>query len=170
MEPLEVEIRQVRPHEYQEAGRITALAYREFLPPGPSPGWEEYLASIADIGGRIDRTIVVVAVRDGRILGSATIEMDQVIGDDDDELPPATASLRMLGVDPEVRGGGVGRALVEATIEMARGRGKRVMILRTTPLMKAARALYESMGFQRDPSLDMTFPEVTVRGYRLDLI
>jgi GNAT superfamily N-acetyltransferase len=164
-----MEIREVRPHEYEEAGHITALAYREFLPPRPSPGWEEYLASVADVGGRIDRTIVLVAVKDGRILGSATIEMDEVIGDDDDELPADTACLRMLGVDPELRRGGVGRGLVEATIALARARGKREVILRTTPPMTAAQALYESMGFERDPSLDLTFPEVTARGYRLGL-
>ncbi len=75
----------------------------------------------------------------------------------------------MLGVDPNARRGGIGRALVEASMNAARARGKRVFILRTTSRMKAAHRLYESMGFQRDPTLDMSFPEVELIGYRIDL-
>ncbi|MDP8957555.1 MAG: GNAT family N-acetyltransferase [Actinomycetota bacterium] len=164
-----MEIRPVEPAEYQEAGRITALAYQEFVPPDPSPGWEEYLGSIADIAGRVDRTTVLVAVQDGRIVGSATIEIHRTIGDDDDELPPDVAALRMLGVDPTVRRAGIGRALVEASMDAARARGKRRFILRTTSRMKSAQRLYESMGFSRDRSLDMSFPEVELLGYRIDL-
>ena len=36
------EIREVRPEEYDEAGEVTALAYREFAPRN-DPDWEEYL-------------------------------------------------------------------------------------------------------------------------------
>ena len=164
-----MEIRPVQPGEYDEAGRVTALAYREFVPPNPSPGWLEYLDSIADIAGRIDRTTVLVAVEDGRIVGSATIEIDSTVGDDDRELPPDVAALRMLGVDPSVRRAGIGRALVEASMEAARARGKQRFILRTTSRMTSAQRLYDSMGFQRDPSLDMSFPDVELLGYRIDL-
>ena len=164
-----MEIRPVQPGEHEEAGRVTALAYQEFVPSDPSPGWVEYLDSIADIAGRADRTTVLVAVEDGRILGSATIEIDATIGDDDRELPPDVAALRMLGVDPAVRRSGIGRALVEASMDAARARGKRRFILRTTSRMTGAQRLYESMGFRRDPNLDMSFPEVDLLGYRIDL-
>ena len=165
----QVEIRPVEPGEYEEAGRVTALAYREFVPPEPSPGWVEYLGSIADIAGRVGRTTVLVAVQEGRIVGSATIEIDSTIGDDDHELPPDVAALRMLGVDPSIRRAGIGRALVEASMEAARERGKRRFILRTTSRMTSAHRLYESMGFHRDPALDMSFPDVDLFGYRIDL-
>ena len=126
-----MEIRQVRPEEYAEAGRVTALAYQEFAPPGDAD-WEAYLRVIADVAGRVDRTIVLVAVEDSKILGSATIEMDGTVGDDDVQLPSDVAALRMLGVDPAARGRGVGHALVQATIDRCRGRRKRELILRTT--------------------------------------
>jgi ribosomal protein S18 acetylase RimI-like enzyme len=164
-----VEIRPVEPAEYEEAGRVTARAYQEFVPPDPNPGWVEYLDSIADIAGRVDRTSVLVAAEDGRILGTATVEIDATIGDDDRDLPPDVAALRMLGVDPAVRRAGIGRALVEASMEAARARGKRRFILRTTSRMTSAQRLYESMGFRRDPGLDMSFPEVDLLGYRIDL-
>ena len=164
-----MEIREVLPEEYEDAGRIVTLAYSEFGD-REDEGWEEHLALVRDVAGRIDRTVVLVAVEDGRILGSATIELDGVIGDDDHEIPPGGAVLRMLGVDPELRRGGVGRALVQAVAGRARAAGRHTLVLRTTPPMTAAHSLYESMGFVRDESLDMPVYEAfDLLGYRLDL-
>ena len=165
-----VEIREARPEEYEEAGRVTALAYGEFAPPGHQ-GWEEYLGHIADVAGRAERTLVLVAVEGSRVLGSATLEVDdRTVGDDDASLPPDQASLRMLGVDPAARGRGVGRALVEGTIERARRLGKRTMVLRTTAPMATARALYDSMGFRPDPDRDVVMDDgFRLSAYRLEL-
>jgi ribosomal protein S18 acetylase RimI-like enzyme len=153
-----MEIREVRPEEYGEAGRVTALAYREFVPPGDSD-WEEYLGEIADVAGRAGLTTVLVAVEDGRILGTATLELDNKVPESDPQrvLEPDEAHLRMLGVDPAERGRGVGRALVEASIAVARKRGKRVFRLTTTRAMKVARAMYERMGFTATPERDRHF-------------
>ncbi|MGH2590130.1 MAG: hypothetical protein ACRDGW_04960, partial [Actinomycetota bacterium] len=76
-----MEVRAVRPEEYPEAGRVTALAYREFVEPGETD-WDDYLEEIADIGARAGRSNVVVAVQNGRIVGSATLELGQRIDDD----------------------------------------------------------------------------------------
>ena len=164
-----MEIREVLPNEFDEAGRLTALAYAEFADPD-DPGWREYLSMLADVRGRADRTIVLVAVQSGRIRGTATIEMDATIGDDDEVLSPEVACLRMLGVDPEARGRGLGRALVEACIERCRERGKRELILRTTDHMVTAKRLYVAMGFERADDLDkLADDELVLRGYRLML-
>jgi GNAT superfamily N-acetyltransferase len=164
-----MKIREVRPEENEAAGRVTALAYSEFAEPGDE-GWGQYLAVIADVAGRLDRTVVLVAVDGDRVVGSATIELDGVIGDDDEELPPDVACLRMLGVDPGARGKGAGRALVQAVIERCRAAGKRELILRTTPLMEVAAALYRSMGFRRDPERDMPVEDYfTLSAYSLAL-
>jgi ribosomal protein S18 acetylase RimI-like enzyme len=55
--------------------------------------------------------------------------------------------LAELYVAPEARGRGLGRALMEAAIELARGRGADHMDLGTGEQDVAARALYESLGF-----------------------
>jgi GNAT superfamily N-acetyltransferase len=164
-----VEVREVRAEEYDEAGRVVALAYSEFSGE-PDQGWDDHIALVRDVSGRVDRTVVLVAVEGSRVLGSATIELDGVIGDDDHELPPDGAVLRMVGVDPAARGMGVGRALVQAVADRARAAGRRVLILRTTPQMVAAHRLYASIGFVRDPSLDMpVYEDFDLLGYRLDL-
>jgi GNAT superfamily N-acetyltransferase len=157
-----VEIRSVRPDEYEAAGRVTADAYREFVPPN-DPDWDRYLAELADVGGRVDRTEVYVAVEDGVVRGCVTLELDRTVGDDDAELPRDVSCIRMLGVDPSARRNGYGRALIQYCIDRSRAAGKRLVILRTTDLMKAAQMLYLSMGFERDEERDMVFEN----GFRL---
>jgi ribosomal protein S18 acetylase RimI-like enzyme len=55
--------------------------------------------------------------------------------------------LAELYVAPARRGRGLGRALMEAAIELARERGAAWMDLGTSETDVAARALYESLGF-----------------------
>ena len=76
-----MEIREARPDEYVEAGNVLARAYAEFADSG-DPGWREHVELVRDVAGRVDRTVVLVAMEEGRILGSATIELRGVVGDD----------------------------------------------------------------------------------------
>jgi ribosomal protein S18 acetylase RimI-like enzyme len=146
-----IEIREARPEEHAEAGRVTAEAYREFVEPGDAL-WERYLEHIADVPGRADRTTVLVVVEDGRILGSATLELDGRIDEDEDgPLAPAEAHIRMLGIVEEARGRGLARALMADCEERARSHGAMVMTLNTTHRMPAAQLMYAALGYDRLP-------------------
>jgi ribosomal protein S18 acetylase RimI-like enzyme len=64
------------------------------------------------------------------------------------------AHLQELYVAPKLRGLGIGRALLEATLAVARGAGASWIDLGTSATDTAARALYESAGFsnrEREP-------------------
>jgi len=60
-----------------------------------------------------------------------------------------TGEMKRLFVRPEARKKGVGRQLAQAILESARGRGYQRVVLDTTPHMKEAIDLYESLGFQK---------------------
>jgi hypothetical protein len=93
-----VRMRPVRPEDYEEAGAVTALAYREFMP--PDADWGGYEKRLADVAGRATRALVLVADLDGTIAGTATLELDHRINPDSEQ-PPLEADeahLRMLGV------------------------------------------------------------------------
>ncbi len=159
---MALDIRPVRPEEYEEAGRVTADAYREYVRPSDDADWVAYLDHIADIADRAGRTVVLVAVEDGRVLGTVTLELDRRVAEGKDHheaepLPRHQAHIRMLGVDPEARGRGVGRALMDECVRVARDHGKTLMTLHTTERMKSARRMYEGMGFVRGP--DWRFSE-----------
>ncbi|MGH2677208.1 MAG: GNAT family N-acetyltransferase [Actinomycetota bacterium] len=149
---MAVEIRPVRPAEHREAGRVTASAYEVFAPGGASPN-ADYLARVADVAARADHALVLGAFEDGRALGTVTLELRGRIpgGHPRAPLEEDQANVRMLGVDPGVQRRGIGRRLMEASIEAARRAGKRRVTLETTEAMEAAQRLYESMGFARGP-------------------
>lgn len=147
---MTVRVRPVRPEEYDQAGAITALAYAELFSFGPGQaGWQRYLAEIADVAGRAGRTLVLAAVEDATVLGTATLELGARVGEEEAPLPADEAHLRMLGVHPDHRRRGIGRLLLEACIEEARRAGKTRFTLNTHPRMRAARRMYESQGFRR---------------------
>src|SRR3990172_12536910 len=112
-----MEIRRVRPEEYEEAGEVTALAYREHSRPGDD--WEEYFTRLREVGAREGAAIVLIAVDDGRILGTVTLELDERIegGHEREPLAPGEAHIRMLGVHPEARRRGGAKALMGRCIE-----------------------------------------------------
>ncbi len=154
---MAIEVRRAKPEEYGEAGRVTALAYREFARP-EDEDWHEYLNHIADVEGRADRTVVLIAVEEDRILGSVTLELEGRTEESDDHvLPPDQAHIRMLGVDPGARRRGVARMLMDACLAESRATGKRRLSLNTTQRMRAAQAMYEAMGFRRTE--DRVFPD-----------
>jgi GNAT superfamily N-acetyltransferase len=59
-----------------------------------------------------------------------------------------TVYLYSLWLDPRARGRGVGRALVSAAVDWARGERARAVTLRVNTHNVAARGVYEGLGFQ----------------------
>lgn len=157
-----MEIREATAEEHAEAGRVTAAAY-EGLVRDPS-----YLERIAAVADRAPRTVILVAVDDGTIVGSLTLELSRRVNPDDDPLEAHRAHIRMLGVAPDHQGRGIGKALMHDAEARARAAGKTEMTLHTTEPMAAARAMYVGLGYERSP--DDVLPDGSVlMGYRKEL-
>ncbi len=164
----EIQIREVLPDEYEDTGSLTQRAYAEYARPG-DPLWDSYFGMLADVARRAVFATVLVAVAGERIVGTATVELDRTI-EGTQGLQPGQANLRLLAVDPQARGRGVGRRLVEACVQVACRAGKEVATLHTTGQMVAAQRIYRSLGFRRDPSGDVELhPDLVLQAFRLPL-
>jgi ribosomal protein S18 acetylase RimI-like enzyme len=149
---MDIEIRAAEPTEYQAVGEITAQAYiqDELLAFGESD-W--YLGELRDVAKRAAAADVLVAVQDGRLLGTVTC-VPSTGGAMAELSRPGESEIRMLAVAPEARGRGAGQALVQACVDRARAAGDTGMVLSTQTVMRAAHRIYERLGFVRAPERD----------------
>jgi ribosomal protein S18 acetylase RimI-like enzyme len=161
-------LRDARPEERGAVATLVMEAYDEFRPYVDPAFVEGFMADLRDFESRSAHTQLIVAEGDGGISGAVTFFPDA--SRYGPGLPADWGAIRLLAVAPAARGSGLGRSLVAACIERAGARGSRAIVLHTTPFMQAARRLYEGMGFQRVPELDVELGAgVRVLGYRLPL-
>jgi GNAT superfamily N-acetyltransferase len=167
-----VVIRDAQEGELDEIADLMVGAYREYASLMPAQAWRLYAQDIAAVASRVGHSHLIVCEQGGGLAGAVTF------------YPPGSgpwwprewAGFRLLAVSADRRGTGVGRALVAETIERARALGAPALGIHTTPWMRAAMALYDSLGFVRDPRFDfepgITLPDgslARVDCYRLDL-
>lgn len=132
----------LRPHGPGDMGwivhRHAVLYAREY-------GWNNsFEALVAEIAAKFIREYdprfehCWIAERDGAILGSVTLVRQSA----------RVAKLRLLYVEAEARGLGLGRRLVDECERFARERGYRKIVLWTHSVLASARQIYEKAGYR----------------------
>jgi len=127
------------------AGDLGWVIHRQALLYAREYDWDwRYEALAADILGKFvadfdpAREHAWVAEQDGRIVGSIFLMRSD---------NPAVGKLRLLYVEPDARGLGLGRMLVAACVDRARDIGYRTLSLWTNDVLVSARRIYEAAGF-----------------------
>lgn len=132
----------LRPHRPGDMGKVISLhgsLYHDMF------GWDEtFEALVAEISADFirdfnpDRAFSVIAEMSGEFVGSAfVVEADDTV-----------CKLRMMIVDQQAQGTGLGRALLDECLRFARRKGYRKMTLWTNNVLIAARRMYETAGFK----------------------
>ena len=159
MDPV---IRLVAPPEFERVGDLVVDSYAALGDLGA------YAAVLRDVADRSRHADVAVAIVDGEVAGTVTyVGAPGPYAEGDD---PDAAWIRMLAVDPQFRGRGIGAALVAWCVSRAREDRRSRLVLHTTDPMTEAQRLYARLGFNRAPDLDWEpSPGDWLRGYRMEL-
>ena len=139
--PLSVEVRIVHSDEVTDAfaERVSFLAAQ--LRGTPVRLTSEWLRELV----AFPKTWFLIAVVESEIVGMLTLSaFPRVFG--------WTAWIEGVVTDEAVRGNGIGRALVEKAISIAKSEGFATINLSSRPHREAANTLYESMGFEIVPT------------------
>ena len=163
-----MQVREATAEDFAEIGRLTIAAYRAL------DTWvgDDYAAHLADVEGRakaVNTTVLVATDDDGRLLGSVTLTIGGGPFFEWDSEADGDCGFRMLAVDPEVQGKGVGPRLVAECLARARAAGCRRMVIGSTEWMTTAHRIYERLGFRRAPELDQQWGHIRGLCFVLDL-
>ena len=174
MSKQEYIVRNAKPSEYEEVGRILVQVYSKldgFPKESEQPEYYKMLASVGELTKKPETELLVAIGPDGRVAGGVVYFSDmKYYGSGGTATREQNASgFRLLFVDPIARGQGIGKLLTNECIKKARSKKHRQVIIHTTMAMQTAWKMYESMGFKRSADLDFMQGELPIFGFRLIL-
>ena len=123
-----VVVYRIRPEEQDATAALLGRVYGAFASELPLALLHEWLRDVVDPSGGT----ALVAHVDGRLVGTARFHLD---GTYPVPLPPGTAGVRAVAVDPSARRAGVATALMAECEMRARAAGATALHLHTAPFI-----------------------------------
>jgi ribosomal protein S18 acetylase RimI-like enzyme len=172
MNEREYIIRDAKPSEFKEIGKLMVQVYSQldgFPKEDEQPDYYKMLANIGESVRNPGSELLVAVSSEGKIAGAVVYFYDmKYYGSGGTATREQNASgFRLLAVDPSTRGQGVGKLLAVECIKMARYKKSKQVIIHTTLAMQTAWRMYENLGFKRSEDLDFRQGELPVFGFRL---
>ncbi len=165
-------IRPARNEEFSQIGALMVEVYsalKGFPKPAEQPAYYDLLRNVGKLTENETIELLIAVSEQGKIGGAVVFFKDMK---DYGSGGTATGELhssgfRLLAVDPNLRGLGIGKMLTAECIQKARDNQSRQVIIHTTKAMKTAWNMYENMGFKRSGDLDFMQGKLPVFGFRL---
>lgn len=172
---MQTTVRQAQPEEFRDIGRLMVKVYSAlegFPSQKEQPEYYRMLENIGEITNIPYTQLLVAVSSEGKIEGAVVYFSDMSsYGSGGTATSEKNASgFRLLAVNPEVRGMGIGKLLTLACIEKAKEDNNQQLIIHSTEFMKVAWKMYEKMGFKRSEDLDFMQGKLPVFGFRLNLL
>ena len=137
---MSIEIRTIQPSDNPLLAKIVRDTLAEFGANHPGTVYyDETTDSLYELFQN-KKAIYYVAEIDGEVVGGGGIYPT-------DALPPDTCELVKMYLVPKARGSGLGRTLIEKSIQFAKDSGYKHVYLETMPELRQALNIYAKFGF-----------------------
>jgi putative acetyltransferase len=133
-------IRELRPEDNATIASIIRGVFEEHDAPQQGTVYSDPTTDDLHALFRKERSILFVALLDGELMGSCGIYPT-------DNLPPDHVELVKFYLKAEARSLGIGRALLERSIDAAKEMGYKYMYLESLPHYAKAVDIYQKLGF-----------------------
>lgn len=173
-ETSQFEIRLAKEQEFTVIGELLVRVYSSlegFPKMSEQPSYYDMLLNVGRLTENPDMELLVAVTSQHKLAGVVVFVKDMKSygsGGVATQVPNA-CGFRLLGVDPDYRGMGLGKQLTQYCIDKAKGSACDSLIIHTTQSMKQAWKMYEKLGFLRAQDLDFMQGVLPVFGFRLNL-
>ena len=167
-------VREANSNEFSELGSLMVEVYSQlegFPSPKEIPDYYDNLQNVGELT-KNPKTKLFVAVSEQGIIDGGLVyvgNMRYYGAGGEATLSQNAGAFRLLAVNPEIRGKGLGKRLIKACFQQARSEGFEYLVIHSTKYMMTAWKMYERMGFVRFPEIDFEKSGVTVFGFRYKL-
>ncbi|MEJ2193879.1 MAG: GNAT family N-acetyltransferase [Ignavibacteriaceae bacterium] len=167
-------IRNAKPNEFEEIGKLMVRVYSQlegFPKESEQPDYYNMLANIGELTKKPNTELLIAVSSEGKIGGAVVYFSDmKFYGSGGTATREQNASgFRLLAVDPSARGQGIGKLLSLECIRKAKEHQNSQVVIHTTKAMQVAWKMYENLGFKRSEDLDFMQGALPVFGFRLIL-
>ena len=174
MHPQQYMIRNARPGEFEETGKLMVRVYSQlegFPKESEQPAYYKMLLNIGELTNKPKTELLVAVTAEDKIVGGVVYFSDmKYYGSGGTATREQNAAgFRLLAVDPLARGQGIGKLLTMECIRKARDQKLSQVIIHSTMAMQTAWKMYEALGFKRSEDLDFMQETLPVFGFRLGL-
>jgi GNAT superfamily N-acetyltransferase len=167
-------IRNAQPAEFNQIGELMVRVYSQlegFPKEHEQPNYYKTLLNIGDFIHKPGTELLVAVSPDQTIVGGVLFfnNMQHYGSGGTATTEKNAAGFRLLAVDPQVQGKGIGKLLTQACIQKTKAQQLPQLIIHSTKAMQTAWKMYEAIGFRRSEDLDFKQGELEVFGFRLEI-
>ena len=165
-------VREAKTSEFAKTGTLMVHVYsnlKGFPTPAEQPNYYKMLANIGSFTENKSTKLIVAVSSNKKIVGGVVYFGDlKYYGSGGTVTQEKNArGFRLLAVDLNTRGKGIGKLLTKKCIQIAKEEKQHQLIIHSTKAMQIAWKMYEKLGFKRSLDLDFLQGELPVFGFRL---
>ncbi|MFH4965191.1 GNAT family N-acetyltransferase [Gaetbulibacter sp. M235] len=145
-------IRNAKPEEFESIGKLMVNVYSQlegFPKESEFPEYYKKLLHVGDFTKKEHTELIVAISNEKKVVGAVVYFSDlKHYGSPGTITTIKNASaFRLLAVDPEEGGKGIGKLLIYECINRAKKHHHKQLLIHSTEYMKLARSMYERLGF-----------------------